>query len=471
MSPIDIERECGSFRDPSGHIYYCSERVYRTVMPVAADDFQFVHNSGLLDTLVKKQKLHPYRIADHESLPSVSASGTSISPAFILEHPKLSFISYPYEWCFNALYDAALLQLDIYLNALQHNVMLSDASAYNIQFNGHAAVFIDHLSFRRYRTGETWGSHQQFCDQFLNPLLLRVLSRVAHNNWYKGSLEGIPTSELNRLIPLSKKFSPNVFINVVLQAKLLISARKKESSKGKAAQISFDKKKLIFILQNMRKWIEKLTPPPVDNSDWSDYAYSTPYKSQEERTKQGFIADFCQQLKPARLCDLGCNTGDYAALAIDNGVASVVGLDCDTMAVEKCYLRAKQENLNLTPLVMDMTNPSPAQGWNGTERKSLKSRVKADAVLALALVHHLAIGKNIPLEWVISNIVGFAENGVIEFVPKADPMVQQLLLLRDDIFPRYTQKTFETILKHQARIMKSATISETGRRLYWYART
>ena len=250
---MGIARECGSFRDPSGHIYYYSDRVYRTVMPVAADDFQFAHRSGLLDKLVQKKKLHPYQIADIESLSNLTAFESSTVPAFILEHDQLPLISYPYEWCFYALHDAALLQLDIYLNALQHDVMLSDASAYNIQFNGYAPVFIDHLSFRRYRKGEVWGAHQQFCDQFLNPLLLRILSRVSHNHWYKGSLEGVPTSALNRLIPISKKISWNVFVHVVLQAKLLISARKKENSKKKATQISFDKKKLIFILQSMMK--------------------------------------------------------------------------------------------------------------------------------------------------------------------------------------------------------------------------
>ena len=150
---------------------------------------------------------------------------------------------------------------------------------------------------------------------------------------------------------------------------------------------------------------------------------------------------------------------------------SAVGFDCDTMAVEKCYLRARQEKLNLTPLIMDMANPSPAQGWDSTERKSLKSRVNADAVFALALVHHLAIGKNIPLEWVIANIISFASHGVIEFVPKTDPMVQQLLLLREDIFPHYTKGNFEGILSRHARIIKYSTISETGRCLYWYAST
>ena len=464
------EREYSSFRDPSGYIYYQSDRILRAVMPVAADDFEFVRKSGLLDRLVQEQKLLPYHFVDTDFLSNATSWEAATPPAFVLEHPRVPFISYPYEWCFHALRDAARLQLDLYLSALEYDVMLSDASAYNIQFNGSKPIFIDHLSFRRYRIGEAWGSHQQFCDQFLNPLLLRFLSRVAPNHWYKGDMEGIPTSELNRLIPLSKKFSWRVFIHVVLQAKLLTSARKKESSREKAAKISFDKNKLMFMLRSMRTWITKLTPPPpLENSDWSDYADNHSYQNKEEKRKQAFVADFCQHLKPKVLWDLGCNTGDYAILALHNGAGSAVGLDFDTTAVEKCYLRAKKENLNLFPLVMDMTNPSPDQGWGGAERKSLKSRVNADAVIALALVHHLAIGKNIPLAWVIANIVSFAPNGVIEFVPKTDAMVQKMLLLRDDIFPHYTQEEFAANLKKQAKIIKSATISETGRCLYWYA--
>jgi len=463
--PSAITGESGSFRDPAGQVYYRAGKVLRTVMPRAAEDFQFARDTGLLDLLVEQGRLVPYALTDRDALPRFPTE-----PAFVLEHPRIPFISYPYEWCFHALRDASVHQLELYLDALARDVMLSDATAYNIQFVGTTPVFIDHLSFRRYRDGETWGAHQQFCYQFLNPLLLRSLLGIAHHSWYRGSLEGIPTTELNQLVPWFRKCSWNVFFHVAMQARLLASASRSARSGKRAARVSFGKDRLIFILRGMRKWAGGLRPARSPGATWLGYAEDNGYGRDGQRLKREFVADFARRVRPGMLWDLGCNTGDYSLLALDNGAGAAIGFDNDPMSVEAAYLRAKEERRNFLPLCVDMANPSPGQGWRGRERAGLRERANADAVLALALLHHLVVGRNIPLDSAVSAIVALAPAGVIEFVPKEDPMTQRLLSLREDIFPDYTRERFESCLRKRARIVKAGAMDGSSRGLYWYAR-
>jgi ribosomal protein L11 methylase PrmA len=176
-------------------------------------------------------------------------------------------------------------------------------------------------------------------------------------------------------------------------------------------------------------------------------------------------------VKPKQLWDIGCNTGDYSEVALTSGATQVVGFDFDQGALERAYARAKAKTLNFLPLFQDGANPSPDQGWANAERKSVMSRGPADAIVALAFEHHLAIGRNIPLPGVVDALVKMAPQGVIEFVQKKDPTVQQLLALREDIFPDYTPETFETAMKARARIVKQETVSASGRTLYWYDRS
>ncbi len=200
----------GSFRDPSGHVFLLQDRVYRTVMPRAATDFDLVRSNPVWVELLKQGKVLPEEKVDPTVFGDIAKSAV-----YVLEHPKLPYISYPYEWSFPALKAAALLHLDVHLHALKGGITLSDASAYNIQFRGPEPVFIDHLSFRPYRDGEFWIGHRQFCEQFLNPLLLRSVLGVPHNAWYRGALEGIGVSEINQLIPWQKN-CPGIFSAMLL---------------------------------------------------------------------------------------------------------------------------------------------------------------------------------------------------------------------------------------------------------------
>jgi ribosomal protein L11 methylase PrmA len=438
--------------------------VLRTVMPSAAKDFEFVEASGLIPSLVERGMLIPQ---SHLSLELLGAAVGDAS--YLLEHPKLDFISHPYEWPFRGLQAAALLQLDLYLEALKRDVTLSDATAYNIQFEGVRPVFIDRLSFRRYEDGQFWLGHRQFCEQFLNPLLLRALFGIPHNAWYRGSPEGIGAAELSALLPLRKKFSWRVLTNVVMQGSLQ-KTRSSDAHQAVAGKLKFPKPAFERLLKGLRTWIASLQPADRQPTTWQEYARHNSYRDTEAQAKRKFVARFVSENKPRTVWDIGCNTGDYSAAALEAGARSVIGFDFDQGALDLAFDRAKSENLAFTPLFLDVTNPAPDQGWGQAERRGLRARAKADAVLALALIHHVAISKNVPLGDVVSWLTDMAPRGVIEFVPKTDPMVVELLRLREDIFPNYNEEHFVKCLEERARIVTSETVSASGRKLFAFER-
>lgn len=456
--------ESGSFRDPRGRIHYVGDRVLRTVMPIAADDFDFVRSSGLIEQLQQEGKLIDERRVDAATL-----GGFAQSAEYVLEHPRLPFVSYPYEWSFRALQAAALLHVDVQQAALARNVALTDATAYNVQFIGPKPLFIDSLSFRRYTDGEYWAGHRQFFEQFVNPLVLRAYTGVAHNAWYRGSLEGISAEDLGRVLPWRSRLSWNVLTNVFMQARLQQSSSASEAaskaSKGKLPKIGFEQ-----MLHSMRKWIASLEPRTKTASVWQDYAIDNSYADAEAQKKRQFVADFVQSVRPGLLFDVGCNTGDYSVVALENGASLVVGFDFDHGALDFGYQRAVEGKLDFLPLHLDAANPSPEQGWQQVERMGLQRRTQGDAVIGLALIHHLAIAKNLPLNDVLGWLTAMAPQGVLEFVPKPDPMVQRLLQLREDLFVDYDQSSFENYLRTHARIVRHETVSASGRTLYWFDR-
>ena len=457
--------ESGSFRDPSGQVYLINGHVYRSVMPKAADDFKFVRSTGLIDKWVAQGRIISETVVDSSVLGDLGKDAS-----YVLEHPRLPFISYPYEWSFPALKAAALLQLDLHLEALEHGVTLSDASAYNIQFYGTKPVFIDSLSFRRYREGEFWIGHRQFCEQFINPLLLRALSGLPHNAWYRGAFEGISAQELRPLLRWRHMFSWNILTHVVMQARFQSRATGRSDAEQKIKNQKLPLVAFQQMLRSLRKWISKLEPADTGKTVWANYAEDNSYNSEEAQLKRLFVAHFTKHLMPEALWDIGCNTGDYSKAALEAGAKSIIGFDSDQGALDLAFSRATIENLNLLPLFMDAANQSPSQGWAQSERMGLRQRANADGILALAVVHHLAIGRNIPLQDVVAWLVSMAPEGIIEFIQKSDPMVQALLRLREDIFDDYSEEAFVSHLESSANIVKSVTVSATNRRLYWFKR-
>ena len=457
----------GSFRDPSGRIYRFQDKIYRTIEEDAAEHYSFARDSGLLTEFSEQDLI----TSSHEVDPAILGAAASTA-SFVVEHPKLPFVSYPYEWSFSLLKAAALHHLDLQIAALARGMSLSDASAYNVQFKGTRPVFIDLLSLRKYREGEFWIGHGQFCNQFLNPLLLRALLGVPHNAWYRGALEGITTDELAKLLPFRRKVSWNVLSQVVLPAKMQGMARNKSRSKlSSVKEKQLPRSAFQNMLTQLRGWIAKLEPLDREKSVWNDYADVNTYKSEEAKAKRRFVQTFVEATKPEMLWDLGCNTGAYSEAALEAGAGAVIGFDFDQGALDKAFQRSRQKQLAFLPLFLDAANPSPDLGWQQQERAGFRNRAKADALVALAFEHHLAIGRNIPLDQVLAWLTDLAPKGVIEFVQKDDTTIKQMLALRADIFSHYSEETFTQALEKRARIVTSETISSEGRKLFWYDRT
>lgn len=457
--------DSGSFRDPSGRILHHEGRVFRLVSETGWKEFSAVWSSGLIDDLAADGLVLPLTEVD------AAVAGNPADTVRVYEIEKLPFVSWPYEWTFSALKAAALLHLDLHLKALAKGFTLSDASAYNVQFRGSRPVFIDHLSLRLYVEGEIWTGHRQFCQQFLNPLVLASVVGVMPNAWYRGSQEGLPTTDLARLIPWWRKFSWSLFMHVVMQARLDRAAIAGSGAVDTTAmaRARLPKSSMIGMLQGLRSWIAGLKPP-AGMTVWRDYAGKNSYSDAEATAKKQLVAEIVSELKPGLVLDLGCNSGDYSAVALQAGAGNVVGFDVDFGALEAANARSQADNLNFLPLWFDAANPVPDQGWAQQERRGFAARAEGDVVLALAFVHHLAIGRNIPLPRLVDWLIDRAPHGIIEFVPKEDAMVQSLLALREDIFPNYTPDAFLDAVKMRATVVSDTQVSQSGRRLVRFAR-
>ena len=443
-------------------------RLLRSVSSSALDDYRFVKESGCLDEWIEAGKFSGCTEVEAPELV------THLGCEKIIEHERIPFVSYPYEWSFGMLKAAALLHLNLQLDGLERDIVFSDASAYNVQFDGPDPVFIDLLSLKRYREGEYWIGYGQFCEQFLNPLLLRAYLGVPHNAWFRGSFEGIAAGELVRMLPARARLSWRALAHVIGPARMQSSALANRESVVKAERLMTARKlsRLGYtgILEQLRNWIEKLYPRDIGKSVWGEYERTHTYDDEELRAKEGFVTEFVERTGVQSVGDIGCNTGAFSELALRAGARRVIGFEYDRVALESAYQRAVDKTLKFTPLFLDAANPSPAQGWRQVERQGFEQRGTFDAILALAFEHHLAIGRNIPLPDVVKWLVARAPRGVIEFVQKDDTTVKQMLALREDIFESYSQETFEHALAANARIEKTLNVSREGRMLYWYER-
>lgn len=451
----------GSFRDPKGQIIIDGDRIIRLVYAEGAKDYEFVRDQGFYKKLISGHQLvEVEEVVSHEHQHDFPAN-----TKYVLAHPRLKFISYPYEWPFLMLQSAALFQLDLYLQALANGIILSDASAFNIQFRGGRPVFIDHLSFRPYQDGEYWQAHRQFCEQFLNPLLFYSVFGVPYHHWYRGSMDGLKTTELNRLLPFSSKLSPIIFFHVTMQAYFQEKQTTNNSIKT-PAKLSLQS--LQNLIGGLKKQIGRLNISNNLSNDWQYYANKNSYGQAESHAKHKFIEAYVRKVRPATIWDLGCNTGEYSVTALKSGVETAIGFDSDHAALNAGYKRALDQGLNFLPLYMDITNPSPSQGWSENERGGLSAREKPDGIIALALIHHMVIARNVPLDYVIAWLLNLAPTGIIEFVPKDDPMVKVLLRHRQDIFHAYTLDNMLGQIERGARIITKETITASGRILIWY---
>ena len=453
----------GSFRDPGSRVFERDGRIFRAIWQRSAADYEAVRDSGLLQELVDRGMLVATRELDPAEV------NIAPEPVYILEHERLPFLSYPYEWPFALLQRAALFHLDLQLTALDRGFTLSDATAYNIQFLATRPVFIDHLSFRPYVESEVWTGHRQFCMQFLNPLILWSKKGISPAPWYRGSLEGISPEDLAQLLDWKDNLSWTILTHVTGQAALQRRAIKADASIAPGKQPKLSKIAFKGILEGLRSYIAKLKNP-IKPTVWGDYADHNSYAEGDAQIKRDFIVKMASAVKPDQMFDIGCNSGDYSVAALEGGAKSVVGFDFDYGALDSAVARADAHGLPFLPVWLDAANPSPSQGWAQAERMGFGRRASAQALVALAFVHHIAIGRNVPLDMTIDWLISLAPAGIIEFPPKTDPMVQRLLSNREDIFPDYSEDHFIAAVTRRAKIVESRSVNEGGRLLLWYQR-
>ena len=448
-----------SFRDPSGFLFSRGGILYRQVNQAYEREYARLMESGLYEKLVKARLLIPH-VELETSLAESDAAGATAHK--VIQPERVMFISYPYEWSFSQLKDAALATLSIQKRALKLGMSLKDASAYNIQFVRGKATLIDTLSFEIYKEGEPWVAYRQFCQHFLAPLALMALKDVRLNQLLRVYIDGVPLDLASGLLPAKTRLNFGLLTHIHLHA----GAQKKYSGQEvKAGSGTMNKQAMVGLIENLEATIKKLSWSP-EGTEWGNYYDITNYSDAAFQHKKELVRDWSVRVKPALAWDLGANNGVFSRVVGETG-SYVVSFDVDPAAVEQNHRQLKSEKSeNLLPLLLDLTNPSPAIGWANRERESFGSRGPADLVLALAVLHHLAISNNVPLPQLADF---FAQTGkwlVIEFVPKEDSQVKKLLASREDIFPSYTRDGFESAFKEKFIVHEAVNVRESERVLY-----
>ena len=446
-----------SFRDPSGFLFTRNGILYRQVNQRYAQEYSRLMESGLYEKLVKARLLIPH--VEVQEVPAETGDCFKV-----LQPERVPFISYPYEWSFGQLKEAALATLSIQKRALKQDLSLKDASAYNIQFVRGKAALIDTLSFEIYKEGQPWVAYRQFCQHFLAPLALMALTDVRLTQLLRVYIDGIPLDLASELLPWRTHLNFGLLTHIHLHA----GAQKKyagEEVKSRSGTMS--KQAMTGLIESLESTVKKLDWKP-GGTEWGNYYDITNYSDAAFQHKKQLVGEWTSRLQPALIWDLGANNGVFSRVAAEAQANSqVISWDIDPAAVEQNYRQLKTEkHERLLPLLLDLTNPSPAIGWANHERDSFGERGPADLTLALAVIHHLAISNNVPLSQLAEF---FAETGkwlIIEFVPKSDSQVQKLLASREDIFPTYTREGFEAAFSQRFNIHELVNVNESERFLY-----
>jgi hypothetical protein len=449
-------RHPSSFKDPSGFVFESEGKIYRQVNQYYAAQYRQLLDSGLYKQLVDRRQL----IAHEE----VADNKTGMSEWYTTLQPEPIYpISYPYEWCFEQLQDAALLTLSVLKTALQHGMILKDATPYNIQFHKGKPVFIDTLSFDTYDPKQPWIAYRQFCQCFLFPLYLEHYLKTDIQKILSTYIDGIPVDFVAKLLPLKSRLSLGVWLHVYLQHSATTSPR---ANNNKHTAAAFSKKKLLDVISHLTNIIANFPANKTYKTTWSNYYEDTILSKEYLQEKEKIIQEFCQQTNARNVLDLGANDGYFSRLFASHNM-QVIATDSDNRCISRLYQEVKKNNIqNILPLMLDIANPSPAIGFHNQERAAFHDRIKTDLVAALALVHHLVIGKNISLPVLADYFNDIAPELIIEFVPKEDEKVKQMLATRPDTFVDYSPAHFEQYFSKYFDTIEKRTVVGTSRTLY-----
>jgi hypothetical protein len=463
---IMLIAESGSFRDRHNQVFYFEGRVLRGLSQEASDNWKALITRGFFRKFVESGKVVPtWAVEIDDPLWEMFRSHGWSS---VLEHERIPFISYPYEWTFSMLKDAALLHLELLQQSIEHDWSMKDATAYNVQWHGARPIFIDTTSFEPRAEGELWGGYRQFCMMFLIPLLLKSHLDIDYLQLLRSTLDGISPTEAVKFFRGWRRLKRGVMSHVVFPA--AVEKRIAEAERGNAwakkRSIHHSKTMLLGLLSGLERTVQALKMDSKRTA-WSHYECNHSYNTAEFEEKNRFVEN-CVSARSWKLAwDLGCNTGTFSKLC-GNYCDTVIAVDGDHNAVERLYLRERQaRGRRILPLVMDLTNPSPNQGWIGAERKAFDQRARPDLIICLALIHHIVISANVPFRSFIDWLRGVGASVILEFVDRSDDMVRKLLMNKKEPHLDYKLDQFEAVVRDAFEVRHSQILKNGHRKLFY----
>jgi len=448
-----------SFRDPSGFLFEQEGKIFRQINDYCKEDYDMLMDSGLYTSLSTKAWLIPHQEIETEKIDGCYK---------VIQPVQLKYISYPYEWSFSQLKDAALLTLNIQIEALKHGMSLKDATAYNVQFHEGRPIFIDTLSFEKYKEGSAWVAYRQFCQHFLAPLALISYLDYRVLRLSQAFIDGVPLDLASQLLPIRTWFNYSVLAHIHLHAKTQQKYEDLGRNQASVPEVKVSRLRLDGLLASLMKATKSLSWK-YQATEWGSYYEDTNYVDDSMNHKEQLVTEYLSSSKKSEsptAADFGANTGRFSRLAITQGFF-VLAHDIDEVAVDKNYREAKlNSETSILPLVQDLTSPSPSIGWANKERMSFTNRHHVDVGLALAIIHHLHISNNLPLYMIAEFFYGVCHSLIIEFVPKSDSQVKRLLSTREDSFSDYNEHGFEKAFSEFFNIVKREKIQGSERTLY-----
>jgi hypothetical protein len=452
-----MQIDISSFRDPSGFVFIYEDEIYRCIMPCYQENYDFLMTSGLYDHLVAKKMLIPHKEVqiDESGLPDCYR---------VIKPQRVPFISYPYEWCFSQIKDAALLVLKIQLIALDHGMTLKDGSGFNVQFSDGMPIFIDTLSFEIHKVNTPWVAYKQFCQHFIAPLALIKYVDYRISPISKNHIDGIPLDLASKLLPLRSRFRLGIFVHITLHA--YFSRRYAGRNQKISTEKQLSQQSIYNLIHFLMSTVNGLHLKKI-KTEWETYYKDGISDMTYLDKKQSIIRDWAEEIQPDSVWDIGSNDGKFSRIFAEFS-QQVISMESDFLCVEDNYNNTKtNKESKILPLWVDLANPTPGIGWNNKERKSLLFREKKpDLIVMLAIIHHLAITYNIPMRMLAAWLGANCKRLVIEFVPKTDEKVRFLLLNREDIFRDYTEIEFEKEFSRYFSTVKKVNLSDSGRVLY-----
>ena len=448
-------RDPSSFRDPSGHIFIEGGVVRRQINPSYYPQFDTLISSGLYASLSNANLLVKHKVVD------------DTADRKIIEPYQLPFISYPYEWSFSQIKDAALLTLRIHLDALNYGMVLKDATAFNVQFVKGRPIFIDTLSFDLYQDNEPWVAYGQFCRHFLAPLLLMKYVAADLNKLQALYLDGVPLEYASAMLPFKTHFSPQIKTNIHMHAKALQKHIEDFTSTRKPRLAITTHKNIINSMIGFISGLEF-----KGQSEWGAYYKITNYEDSAFNFKEQIVSEWIKNCGAKKLWDIGGNDGHFSRL-VQESCDLIICTDIDPVAVDTNYRECQQRNEEkIVPLIIDYTNPPSGLGFANVERKDFLTRMKQlkpDCILALALIHHLSISNNCSFEMLAESFRQFADNLIIEFVHPTDSWAAKLLNSKRQarhLFDFYNKENFEATFCRFYEIVESTPVPGSERTLY-----